>query len=69
AALTAKVAYRAWQLGVVAYPVRGNVLELTPPLTISADTVREAADILARAIDDAVEGAVSDEQVAAFGGW
>lgn len=69
AALTAKVAYRAWQLGVVAYPVRGNVLELTPPLTISADTVRGAAAILARAIDDAVEGAVSDEQVAAFGGW
>lgn len=69
AALTAKVAYRAWQLGVVAYPVRGNVLELTPPLTISSDTVRDAADILVRAIDDAVEGAVSDEQIAAFGGW
>ena len=68
-ALTAKVAYRAWQLGVVAYPVRGNVLELTPPLTISSDTVRDAADILVRAIDDAVEGAVSDEQIAAFGGW
>lgn len=69
AALTAKAAYRAWELGAVAYPVRGNVLELTPALTISADEVERAAALLARAIDDAATGAVSDEQIAPYRGW
>jgi 4-aminobutyrate aminotransferase len=67
--LTAKVAYRAWQLGVVAYPVRGNVLELTPPLAISAGSIDRAAGILTTAIDDAVRGVVSDEDIAPFQGW
>jgi 4-aminobutyrate aminotransferase len=67
--LTAKVAYRAWQLGVVAYPVRGNVLELTPALMISAETVERAAGILITAIDDAAQGAVSDAEIAPFQGW
>ncbi|GAA1799252.1 aspartate aminotransferase family protein [Agromyces neolithicus] len=67
--LAAKAAYRAWELGAVAYPVRGNVIELTPPLTISADRVDSAVEMLTRAIDDAVAGAVTDEQVAPFQGW
>ncbi|MDQ0615259.1 4-aminobutyrate aminotransferase [Microbacterium sp. W4I4] len=67
--LTAKAAYRAWQLGAVAYPVRGNVLELTPPLMISAESVERAAGILMSAIDDAALGAVSDEEIAPFQGW
>ena len=69
AVLTAKAAYRAWELGAVAYPVRGNVLELTPALTISAAAVERAGAILAQAIDDAVAGAVSDEQIAPYSGW
>ncbi|SFS14774.1 4-aminobutyrate aminotransferase [Agrococcus baldri] len=69
AVLTAKAAYRAWELGAVAFPVRGNVLELTPALTISAEAIDRAATILTRAIDDAAAGAVSDEQIAAFQGW
>ncbi|WP_309065534.1 aspartate aminotransferase family protein [Microbacterium sp.] len=67
--LTAKAVYRAWELGVVAYPVRGNVIELTPPLTITADAVDAAAEILARAIDDAATGVVTDERIAPFHGW
>jgi 4-aminobutyrate aminotransferase len=67
--LTAKVAYRAWQLGVIAYPVRGNVLELTPPLAISAESIERAAGILTTAIDDAGRGAVSDVDIAPFQGW
>lgn len=67
--LTAKVAYRLWQLGAVAYPVRGNVLELTPPLTITASAIDRAGELITQAIDDAVEGAVSDEMIAAFQGW
>lgn len=67
--LTAKAVYRAWQLGVVAYPVRGNVIELTPPLTMSADAVERAAGILMNAIDDAALGMVSDEEIAPYQGW
>lgn len=67
--LTARVAYRLWQLGAVAYPVRGNVLELTPPLTITASAIDLAADLIAQAVDDVVEGAVTDEMIAAFQGW
>jgi len=67
--LTAKIVYRAWQLGVVAYPVRGNVIELTPPLTIPADALSEAVRLLTQAIDDAAEGVVSDEQIADYQGW
>lgn len=67
--LTAKVAYRLWQLGAVAYPVRGNVLELTPPLSITASAIDRAGRLIAQAIDDAVEGAVSDETIEAFQGW
>ncbi|MBO0980728.1 aminotransferase class III-fold pyridoxal phosphate-dependent enzyme [Microbacterium sp. SD291] len=67
--LTAKAVYRAWQLGVVAYPVRGNVIELTPPLTISAEAVEQAASTLMAALDDAARGVVSDEEIAPFQGW
>ena len=67
--LTAKVAYRAWQLGLVCYPVRGNVLELTPPLVVTAEQIAAGATLLGRAIDDVVSGLVPDETVAAFSGW
>lgn len=67
--LTSKAVYRAWQLGVIAYPVRGNVIELTPPLTISAETIERAAGILMAALDDAALGVVSDQEIAPFQGW
>ncbi|MFF2273997.1 aspartate aminotransferase family protein [Agromyces sp. NPDC058136] len=67
--LTAKVVYRAWQLGAVAYPVRGNVIELTPSLLISAEAIAQAAEILMAAIDDAALGVVSDEEIAPYQGW
>lgn len=69
AQLTAKAAYRAWELGAVVYPVRGNVLELTPALTISAADVDRAAALVAQAIDDAAAGAISDEQIEPYRGW
>lgn len=69
AVLTAKAAYRAWELGAVTYPVRGNVLELTPALTISEAAIDRAAGIIAQAIDDAAAGGVTDEQIAPYRGW
>lgn len=53
-ALAEAVAYRAWELGAVVHHVGGNVLEITPPLTISDAEIDSALDILGRAIGDAV---------------
>jgi 4-aminobutyrate aminotransferase len=63
------VVYRAWQLGAVVYYVADNVLEVTPPLTITAEETVLAVDFITEAIDDAVNGAVPPETVAAYAGW
>jgi 4-aminobutyrate aminotransferase len=65
--LARKAVYRAWQLGAVVFYVGGNVLEVTPPLTISADEARDGVSILLQAIAEAEQ--VSDEEVSAFAGW
>ena len=67
--LARRVVYRAWQLGAVVYYVGGNVLEITPPLVITDDEIDRAADILDRAIADAIAGRVSDEEVQEYAGW
>lgn len=67
----AKVVYRAFELGVVLFyvGVHSNVLELTPPLTISSEEIVRGVEVLDRALADAEAGRVSDEQVAGFAGW
>jgi 4-aminobutyrate aminotransferase len=69
--MTAKVIYRAYQLGAVFFYVglRGNVLEFTPPLTLSATEAREGIDIVEQAMIDVGKGAVSDADVAPFMMW
>jgi 4-aminobutyrate aminotransferase len=67
--LARKVAYRARELGAVFYIVASNVLEITPPLIISRPEVDEAVDIISNAIADAVNGRVTDAQIAPFLGW
>jgi 4-aminobutyrate aminotransferase len=68
---TAKVVYRAWQLGAVLFYVglRGNVLELTPPLTLTEAEAEEGAAIIDRALTDVARGVVSDADVAPFMMW
>ena len=54
---TAKVIYRAYQLGAVFFYVglRGNVLELTPPLTLTEAEAEEGVAIIDRASSDVSE--------------
>jgi 4-aminobutyrate aminotransferase len=68
---TAKVIYRAYQLGAVLFYVglRGNVLELTPPLTLSDAEAREGVAIIEQSLRDVCNGMVTDEDVAPFMMW
>lgn len=68
---TAKVIYRAYQLGAafVYVGLRGNVLEFTPPLTLTEPEVGEALGIIDQALRDVVAGRVSDQEVAPFMMW
>lgn len=68
---TAKLIYRAYELGLVVYYVgmNSNVLEMTPPLTISDADIDQALDILDRAFGDVAAGRVSDAVLADFAGW
>lgn len=69
AELTSKAVFALWRLGAIAYPVRDNVIELTPPLTISEAEVSQAVTLLSEAVDAAADGLVSDEDVAPYSGW
>jgi 4-aminobutyrate aminotransferase len=66
----AKVCYRAWQLGLVVFygGIYSNVLEITPPLIITADEVDQGLALLDRALADVEAGLVGDEALA-FAGW
>lgn len=68
---TAKVVFRAYQLGVVAYYVgaHGNVIELTPALVIDDADIDLALAVLDQAITDVERGLVSDTEVTAYTGW
>jgi len=68
---TAKVIYRAYQLGAAFLYVglRGNVLELTPPLTLSESEARDGAAIIGQALRDVAAGKVADAEVAPFMMW
>jgi 4-aminobutyrate aminotransferase len=65
------VAYRARELGVVVFYVghNSNVLELTPPITLSKAEVREGLEVLGQAIEDVENDRVSDEALAGYSGW
>jgi 4-aminobutyrate aminotransferase len=49
--------------------LRGNVLEFTPPLTITESEVAEGIAIIDQALTDVGKGLVSDADVAPFTMW
>lgn len=61
--------YRAWELGAVIYIVADNVLELTPPLSISESELEHGLDIVFQALDDAACGRIPSEAIEQFAGW
>lgn len=68
---TAQVVYRAFELGLVLYYVGtgSNVLELTPPLTLTKEEAEAGIGILDRALSDVAAGRVDRAAVAGFAGW
>ncbi|MGJ7539074.1 aspartate aminotransferase family protein [Brevibacterium luteolum] len=69
AQVAALTIYRAWELGVVVYVVRDNVLEISPPLPITSGDIDRGIEIVLRALDDAVSGRVPTEVLDRFAGW
>ncbi|TIW07401.1 MAG: aminotransferase class III-fold pyridoxal phosphate-dependent enzyme, partial [Mesorhizobium sp.] len=68
---TALTVYRAFQLGLVMYYVgsNSNVLELTPPLTLSKSEADEGISIIDQALQDVAAGKVSTDLLSSFTGW
>lgn len=68
---TALTAFRAFQLGLVIYyvGVRSNVLEFTPPLTLTENQALEGVAILEEALNDVAAGRVDQALIADFAGW
>lgn len=68
---TAKITYRAFQKGLCVYyvGVHSNVLEISPPLTLTEAEAEEGVEKLEAAITDVEQGLVSDEEIAQFAGW
>ena len=67
----AKIVYRAWELGLVLYYAGNwsNILEFTPPLTLTRDEIDEGVAILDQAFKDVLAGNIDDEAVSRFAGW
>ena len=71
ASFTAKVIYRAWELGVSFSYVglSANVLEFTPPLILTEAQMQAGLAVIDQALGDVAKGMVSDEAVAPFMMW
>ena len=71
ASTTAKVIVRAYALGAsfIYVGLAANVLEITPPLTLSDAECEEGLAIIDRALGDVAAGLVPDEAVQAYMNW
>lgn len=71
ATTTAKIIYRGYELGAAFTYVglKGNVLEFTPPLTLTEEEAAEGVAVVDQAIADVMAGKVADTDVASFMMW
>jgi 4-aminobutyrate aminotransferase len=67
----AMLAYRCFELGllVIYCGLAGNVIEMTPPLTLTGSDVDEGLATLDRALADVESGTVDPAKVERFAGW
>jgi 4-aminobutyrate aminotransferase len=67
----ARLVYRCFELGllVIYCGLTGNVIEMTPPLTIGDAEVSEALEILDQALGDVEAGRFDDAKLAPYAGW
>jgi 4-aminobutyrate aminotransferase len=68
---THRLVYRLFELGVLTIysGLHGNVVELTPPLTIQPDEVDHALATFERAVADVEAGRFDDSKLAPYAGW
>ncbi|MDX6535403.1 MAG: 4-aminobutyrate aminotransferase [Gaiellales bacterium] len=66
-----RLAYRCFELGlIVIYAgIYGNVIEITPPLSISEAEIDEGLAIFERALADVEAGRFDDSKLAPYAGW
>ena len=67
----ARLVYRCFELGllVIYCGLLGNVIEMTPPLTITESDVDAALEVLERALSDVEAGRFDDAKIAPYAGW
>ena len=67
----ARLAYRCFELGLIVIycGLYGNVIELTPPLTITEADVDKALTIFDEALSDIEAGRFDDAKLAPYSGW
>jgi 4-aminobutyrate aminotransferase len=68
---THRLVYRLFELGVLAIysGLHGNVVELTPPLVLSAADADEFLGVFERALGDVEAGGFDDAKLAPYAGW
>lgn len=68
---TALAAYRAFELGLVLYyvGVTSNVLEFTPPLTLTKDEASAGIALLDQTLTDVASGNIDQAALTNFAGW
>jgi 4-aminobutyrate aminotransferase len=66
-----KVVYRCYERGLLLFYVgmSSNVLELTPPLTLTETEAADGLAILDQVLGEVAAGAVIDADIAAYAGW
>jgi 4-aminobutyrate aminotransferase len=65
------VVYRSFELGLISIysGTRSNVIELTPPLTLTREDAELAVGILDQALDDVANGRFDTAKLSAYEGW